>query len=71
MLENLELPSSKWVVSTVATVVITLVAVLDASETAGVDLPPWVYVIGGLLAPLVVYLKQENRPSSSARRATE
>lgn len=69
MFSKVERPSSKAIVSTIMSTIITVAAVIEASEVQGVDLPPWVFVLGGMMAPLVVYIKRENEPSSSAVEA--
>lgn len=66
---SIELPSSKWWASTIVSLVIGAAAVIDAANVQGVDLPPLVYLAGAILTPIAVYLKAENNPSSSARRA--
>ena len=66
---KLEMPSSKWWASTAVSLIVALAAVIDAADVQGVDLPPWVYLLGAVLTPIAVYVKAENRPSSSARQA--
>lgn len=64
---KLEMPSSKWWASTAVSLIVALAAVIDAADVQGVDLPPWVYLLGAVLTPIAVYLKPERRPSSTAR----
>lgn len=66
-----EKPSSKAIVSLVVSTILTVAAVLEAAEVQSVDLPPWLIVLGGILGPIGVYLKKENRPSSSAQAAAK
>lgn len=66
---QLEMPSSKWWASTAVSFIIALAAVIDAAQLEGVDLPPWVYLVGAVLTPIATYLKPERRPSSTARAA--
>lgn len=65
------MPSSKWWASTIVSSAVALVAVLDAAEVQGIELPPWIYLVGAVLAPIVVYVKRENNPSSSAQQAAK
>lgn len=68
---SIEFPSSKWWVSAIVSTIIGAVAIIDAAQGQDVDLPAWVYLIGAILSPIAVYLKAENRPSSSAIEAAE
>ncbi len=68
-MKKIETPSSKWIVATLMTTVISVVAMIDAAKVQGVDLPAWVYLIGAILAPVAGFMKRENNPSSSAVEA--
>lgn len=64
---TLELPSSKAVVSFVTLLAVAGTAFLDAAEVVDLEVWPWLYPVVGALGMVAVYVKRENRPSSSAR----
>jgi len=63
------MPSSKWWASTIVTTMTAIVVVITALTDQGVELPEIIVLIGAVLAPIVTYLKPENRPSPSALEA--
>ena len=68
---TLTMPSSKWWASTIVSTVTVLVLLVTAAQDQGVELPEWLALVGAVLGPIVVYVKAENRPSPSARKAIQ
>ena len=58
--------SSKWWVSTGVIVATAGVTVIADAQANGVELPTWVAAVGAVLSPVLVWWKNENRPSPSA-----
>lgn len=65
----MELPSAKWVVSTLITVSGVLVVVVAELQADGIELPSIVVTVSTVLAAVASYLKRETRPPSSAVEA--
>ena len=65
----MELPSAKWVVSTLVTVSGALVVFVVELQAGGVELPSIVVAVTVALAAVASYLKRETRPPSSAVEA--
>ena len=65
----MEAPSSKWKVSTLTSVLGLIVLIVTQLQADGIELPTYVMAATTVVSAVLVFLKEEYNPSSSAIRA--